>query len=147
MSAATLINYFSSHWAAFRLWASLPPDNISLNTSNKKTDQSLPVFQTGIGAAAPATLDTGQLISHTRASLADTVSYLQGSNRGPISVSKVHELLTEIFDILDCAVSNWVGIKAWILAFILILLPGTIGKSAVSLSEHPGERSDRKKAF
>ena len=41
MSASKLIHYFSSHPAAFRFWASTPPDNISLNSANRKADQSL----------------------------------------------------------------------------------------------------------
>ena len=64
ISASKLIHYFSSHPAAFGFWASTPPDNISLNSANRKADQSLSDFQTGVGAAAHATLDTEQLISH-----------------------------------------------------------------------------------
>ena len=56
-------SYFSSHPAAFGFWASTPPDNISLNSANRKVDQSLSDFQTGLGATAHATLDTEQLIS------------------------------------------------------------------------------------
>ena len=41
MSASKLIHYFSSHPAAFGFWASIPPDNISLNFANRKVDQSL----------------------------------------------------------------------------------------------------------
>ena len=55
MSASKLIHYFSSHPAAFGFWASTPPDNISLNSANRKADQSLSGFQTGIGATAHAT--------------------------------------------------------------------------------------------
>ena len=40
-SACTLGRYFSSHAAVFGFWASLPPDNITLNPAYKKTDQSL----------------------------------------------------------------------------------------------------------
>ena len=57
---------------------SLPPDNITLNPANKRIDQSLSDFQTGIIAAAPATLDTEQLISHTRTAVVDTIASLQG---------------------------------------------------------------------
>ena len=56
-------DYFSSHSAAFRFWSSTPPDNITLTSANRKADQSLSEFQKGIGAAAHATLDTGQLIA------------------------------------------------------------------------------------
>ena len=64
MSASKLIYYFSSHPAAFGFWASTPPDNISLNSANRKVDQSLSDFQTGVVDAAHGTLDTEQLISH-----------------------------------------------------------------------------------
>ena len=88
-----LIHYFPSHPVAFGLQASTSPDKITLNTANKKTDQSPSNFQTGIGAAAHATLSTEQLFSHTRATLVDAVASLQGYDRGFITTSKVHELL------------------------------------------------------
>ena len=62
MSASKLIHYFSSHPAAFGFQASTPPDNISLTSANRKVDQYLSDFQTGLGATAHATLDTEQLI-------------------------------------------------------------------------------------
>ena len=40
MSASMLIYCFSSHPAALGYWASLPPDNVTLNPANKRTDQS-----------------------------------------------------------------------------------------------------------
>ena len=43
-----------------------------------KIDQSLSDFQTGIGVPAQATLDTEQLIFHTRTALVDTIASLQG---------------------------------------------------------------------
>ena len=57
MSTSKLLHYFSSY-PAFRFQASLPPDNISINLANVKTDQRLSDFQNGIDAAAHATLDT-----------------------------------------------------------------------------------------
>ena len=78
ISASKLICSFSSHAAAFGFWASLPPDNITLNPANKKTDQNLSDFQTGTDAAAHATLDIEQVISHTRAALVDTNFFPQG---------------------------------------------------------------------
>ena len=53
-----LIHYFSSKPARFGFCAASPSDNIMLNPGNKKTDQDLSDFQTGIDAAAYATLDT-----------------------------------------------------------------------------------------
>ena len=41
MLVSKLIHYFSSHPAAFGFQASTPPDNISLNSANRKADQSL----------------------------------------------------------------------------------------------------------
>ena len=76
MSASKLIHYFSSHPAALGFWASTPPDTISLNSANRKADQSLSDFQTGVGAAAHATLDMKQLISYLQVALADTLSSL-----------------------------------------------------------------------
>ena len=72
----------------------------------------------GIGVAADATLNTEQLISHTRVTLVDTISSLQDPERGVISVSEVHELLTKIHEILDSAMSKWVGNTTSILAHV-----------------------------
>ena len=76
MSTSKLIRYFSSHPAAFGFWASTPPGNISLNSANRRIDQSLSDFQTGMGVTAHATLDTEQLISHLQVVLVDTLSSL-----------------------------------------------------------------------
>ena len=106
MSASKLIHYFSRHPAAFRFWASTPPDNISLNLANRKVDQSLSDFQTGLGAAAHATLDTEQLISHLQVALVDTLSSLPEAEGDVIPVSEVCELLLQIHGTLDKAVSK-----------------------------------------
>ena len=106
MSASKLIHYFSSHPAAFGFWASTPPDNITLNSANRKAYQSLPDFQTGVGAAAHATLDMEQLISCLWFALVDTLSSLSVAQGGVMPVSEVHELLLRIHDILDKAVSK-----------------------------------------
>ena len=106
MSASKLIYHFSSHPAAFGFWASTPPDNISLNSANRNADQSLSDFQTGVGAAAHATLDTEQLISSLWVALVDTLSSLPEAEGDVIPVSEVHELLLWVHDILDKAVSK-----------------------------------------
>ena len=106
MSASKLICYFSSHPAAFGFWASTPPDNIFLNSANRKTDQSLLDFQTGVGATAHATLDTEQLISCLWVALVDTLSSLPKAEGDVIPVSEVCELLLQIHEILDKAVSK-----------------------------------------
>ena len=118
MSASKLIHYFSSHHAAFGFWAYTPPDNISLNSANRKADQSLSDFQTGIGAAAHATFDTEQLISHLQVALVDTLSSLPEAEGDVIPVSDMCELLLWIHDILDEAVSKRVGNSACILAHL-----------------------------
>ena len=105
MSASKLIQYFSGHPTTFGFWASLPPDNITLNTANKRIEYR--VFQTksDTGAAAHVILDTKQLISCTR-----TVASLWDSDGGVITTSQLHELCTKIHDILDNALSKWVVI-------------------------------------
>ena len=89
VSASKLIHYFYSHPATFGFQASTPPDNISLNSANRKVHQSLSDFQTGIGAAAHATLDTEQLISHFQVALVDTLSSLPEAEGDVIPVSEV----------------------------------------------------------
>ena len=106
MSASKFIHYFSNHPAAFGFWASTLPDNISLNSANRKVDQSLSDFQTGLGAAAHATLNTEQLISHLQVALVDTLSSLPEAEGDVIPVSEVCELLLQIHGILDKAVSK-----------------------------------------
>ena len=104
MSASKLIHYFSSHPVAFGFWASTPSDNISLNSTNRKADQSLSNFQTGVGATAHATLDIEQLISHLQVALVDTLSSLPEAEGDVLPMSEVCELLLRIHGILDKAV-------------------------------------------
>ena len=67
---------------------------------------------------AHATLDTEQLLSHTRTALVDTVNFLQGSDDGLVAASKMYELLTNIYDILNNAVSKWACNMADVLAYL-----------------------------
>ena len=106
MSASKLICYFSNHPAAFGFQVSTPPDNITLNFANRKADQSLTDFQTGVGATAHAALDKEQLVSHVRVALVDTLFSLPSAEGGVIPVSEVCELLLKVHDILDKAVSK-----------------------------------------
>ena len=115
MSASKLIHYFSSHPAAFGFQSLTPLDNITLTFANRKADQSLSDLQTGIVAAAHATLDTEQLISCLRSALLDTLSSPPDSEGGLIPVSEVRELLLMIHDILDSAVFKQVANSACIL--------------------------------
>ena len=74
MSACKLICYFSSLPVAFEFQAASAPGNITLNPANKKTDQSLSGFQTGIGGASQVILDTKELFSHTKGTCIDTIA-------------------------------------------------------------------------
>ena len=60
-----------------------------MNSANRKVDQSLSDFQTGLGATAHATLDTEQLISHLQVALVDTLSSLPEAEADVIPVSEV----------------------------------------------------------
>ena len=119
MSTSELTHYFSSHPAAFGFQASTPPDNISLNSANRKVDQSISDFQTGLSSTSHATLDTEQLISHLQVALVDTLSSLPEAEGDVIPVSEVCELLLRIHGILDKDVSKRVGNSACILAHLL----------------------------
>ena len=118
LTTKMLIRYFSSHPAVFGFQASTPPDNISLNSANRKVDLSLSDFQTGVGAMAHATLDTEQLISHLQVALVDTLSLLPEAEGDVLPVSEVYELLLQIHGILDKAVSKQVGNSARFLAHL-----------------------------
>ena len=109
MLASKFIHYFCSHHAAFRFQSSIPLDNMTLTSADRKADQSLSDFQTSVGAAVYATLDTEKLISYLRVALVDTLSSLPNSEGGIIPVSEVCELLLMVHDILDNAVSKKVG--------------------------------------
>ena len=126
MSTSKLIHYFSSHSRIFGIQASLVSDNITLNPTYEKTDESLIAFQTGIGSAAHTTMDTLHLTSHTRNALVDIITTLQDIDGGVIAELEVPDLLSKMHDILDSAVSKQVGNTVHILAYPLILLPGSI---------------------
>ena len=83
-----------------------------------KANQSLTDLQMGVGAAAPATVDTDQLLPHLRVALIDTLFSLLDSEGGVIPVSEVCDLLLKVHDILDKAVSKQVGKSAHILAHV-----------------------------
>ena len=78
-----------------------------------------------------ATLYREQLRSHKRTALDDTIAYLQGFDDGLLWTSEVHELFTKIHDILDIAVSRWVGNIAHILPISLNLPQGSVVKSGL----------------
>ena len=109
MLASKLICYFSTHPAAFGFWSSTLPDNITMTSANRKADQNLSDFQTGVGAAAHATLDTEQFICHLRVALVDALSSLSNSEGGVIPVSEVCELFLKVHDIVDTVVFKQVG--------------------------------------
>ena len=118
MSASKLIHYVSSHPAAFGFQSLTPLDNITLTSANRKADQSLSDLQTGVGAAAHATLDTEKLICCLRVALLDNLYSLPNSEGGFIPVSEVCELLLKVHDILDSTVSKPVGNSTHILVHV-----------------------------
>ena len=96
--------------------SSSPPDNISLNPGNRKTDYILYDFQVGIGLAAYGTLGMENFISHTRMALVDAIVSLQDYDGVETPVQEVLELLTKNCDILDNAVCKQAGNTACIFA-------------------------------
>ena len=82
---------------------------------------SLSDFQTSNSVAAYVTLDTEQLISHTRIVLDDTFTSLQVSDRELIPVSEVHDLLNIIHGILDNAVPIWVSNTTHYLVYLFLI--------------------------
>ena len=143
MSASKFIPHFFSIPPGLRFWASLPPDDITLNPANNKIVQSHSAFQTGIGATTLATLDTMQLISHTRAALVPTIAFLQGSHGKVTAASEVHELPTKFHNILGSALFKWVGNTTYILAYLFNSVPGSARKSVLHgfpFSQHEDER-------
>ena len=93
------------------------------------TSPDLPDFQTGIGAAAHATLDRG-ICLHTRTTFVDTVTYLQGSDKRT-NYSFRSAWIHRIHNILDNAVLKWVGNTVYIIAYPFNLLPGSVVKSGL----------------
>ena len=59
-----------------------------LNASNKKTDQHLLDFWTGIGAAAYTTLEVEQLISHMKTVIVYTIASMWDDNEKVILKSE-----------------------------------------------------------
>ena len=110
MSASELICCFFSHSVAFEFWDSTPQDNITLNPDDKKTDQSLSDFQTGIATTTHATSETDCICWYH--------CLLQASDRGIIPVTEMHGFFYKIHDILDNALSKCFGKTADILAFL-----------------------------
>ena len=89
-----------------------------MNPASKSSDQSLSDSPTGCSAVAHATVDTEQLISHSRAALVDTVASLLGSNDGMIAALKCMNYLLRLMTFWECAVSKQVGNLAHILAYL-----------------------------
>ena len=86
VSSSKLIHYLFQ--PSISIWTPglYPVDNIILNATNKRYDQSVLGFQTGIGAAVHATLKNEQLISHIGTAFGDTLTSLQGLDREVIPV-------------------------------------------------------------
>ena len=100
-----------------------------MNAANKKTDQSLLDFKTGISAAVHATTVIDQLMSYMWNAIMDSFTSFQDSDRIVIPILETHDLQSNIHDLLDKAVSNWVGNTVHILAFLHNLLPDNVMKA------------------
>ena len=102
MSASKLICYFSSHLATFGLWASLPPDNITV---------SLPIwipinlsdFQSSTVATVHATFRHRAAHFSYQSSTVDTIASLQSYDGGITGASEMHE--SQIF--INKYLQNW----------------------------------------
>ena len=105
MSASKLIHHFSSHPATF----ATPPDHITLTPANRKADQSLSEFETGICAADHATLDMEQLISHLRVALVDTISSLPDSEEELFLCLKCMNYLSRLMTFWTMSCPNELG--------------------------------------
>ena len=91
------------------------PDNITLTPAKRKADQSVRMSDWH-RCCWSCYLNMEQLISHFWVVLADTISSLPEFKGRIIHVSGVHELLIKTHEILDNAVSKWVGNSADTLA-------------------------------
>ena len=74
-----------------------------MNPVNRKADESLSEFQRALVQLLMPFSVQSSSISYIRVSHVDTISSLYDSEKGVISFSEVHELLTKIHDILDSA--------------------------------------------
>ena len=90
MSALKLIHYFTSHQVTFGFQAPSLSDDINLNAANKRTDCSLSDFQNGLVQLLIPLLDTEPITYHSITALVDTITSLQCSDPGFISISLVH---------------------------------------------------------
>ena len=70
-------------------------------------------------AIVHATLETEKFMSHSRIAVVDTITSLWSSEGEDVTALEVYDLHTKTHDILDMAVSEWVGKMAHILAFLL----------------------------
>ena len=93
---------------------------------DNKTDHILLDFQTDVSVVVHTTIETVQLISHTRPAITNTISTPQGFKEEDIPV---HRSQSKIYCILDETFSKHVGNTAHIEPFFSILLPGNILKS------------------
>ena len=66
-----------------------------------------------------------------RTAVVDTITPLQDSGGDVILVSEVHDVLTNIYDIMGRAVSKQIANAACILTLLYILLPGIVMKSGL----------------
>ena len=124
-----LIHYFSSCPGTFGFQASSQLDDITLNAANKKADQRLSFSRLALVQLLMPLWIQSSLFLITGLPLLILLP-LQGSDGDIIADLEVNELL--IHDILDIAVSKWVGNTACILAYLFLFkLPHSIVKSGL----------------
>ena len=98
--------------------------------TNKKSDQSLLGFQTGISVAACTSLEMEQLKSHMRIAIVYTVTYLQDSN-GRLSSFRHVWITCKYLWHSEQDVSKWVGNAVHNLAFLFNSASGNSVKSGL----------------
>ena len=117
MLASKLIFYFSGHPTAFRFWSLAPLDNITwLLLMGRLISLSQVCGWVLVLLIMP-------LLTQSNSSPTSELPFLilfplPDSEGGIIPVSKVCDLLLKVHDILDKAVSKWVGNSAHILAHV-----------------------------
>ena len=114
MSVSKLICYFSSYPAAFGFWSSTPLDNITLTSANRNADHSIGIsdwYQCCCSCSSRSTCSSSFLASEVPLLILFPVPNSEG---GVIPVSEVHQLLIKVHNMLDNALSKWVGNSAHI---------------------------------
>ena len=117
-SASKLICYFSSHPAAFGFWASTPPDNISLEFCQQESSSVSQIFRLVLGPLLMVLLTQSNSFLASGLPLLILFPHCPRLREMLYLCLKCGELILRIHDILDKAISKWVGNSACILAHL-----------------------------